>query len=103
MKNTAVQVSTQSGGYIYLAAIGCPTLKVAVDSADMASGQMSGYIRQYGLGGSALKRNCGNIYANNGKLTAKVSYNGRVWDTEGNLIQDVAGCLPVPPERNRCQ
>ena len=62
-----IQVQTEqdqyrSGGYIYLAANGCPTLRVPVESADMASVVFQRYRDQNGIGVSDLKRNCGNIY-----------------------------------------
>jgi hypothetical protein len=95
MVETAIQldrrvtVSITVAGYIYLAADGCPTLNIAIDSADMASAQLRGYIEHNALGCSDLKENCGNVYSSDGELVAKVSYNGRVWDLEGTLLQDI--------------
>ena len=79
------------GGYLYLAAAGCPTLRVPVESADMASAMFRRYRDQNGIGASDLKRNCGNIYTTDGHLVARVSYNGRVWDPHGVLLQESAG------------
>lgn len=98
MKTRTQQLTTTktAGGFILLSARMCPLLKVPVDSADMASGQMLGYIRQFNLGGSDLSAKCGNIYSNDGTLVARVSYNGRVWDTQGKLLQDIEDGWPVP-------
>lgn len=81
---------TRNGGrgYIYLAASGCRTLKVPVESADMASAVFQRYRDENGIGASDLKQNCGNIYASDGKLVARVSYNGRIWDPQGQLLQE---------------
>lgn len=87
---------TAASGYIYLAAVGCPTLKIAVESGDMAAGQMLGYCRRYNLGVSALKRGCGDIRTKDGVTIARVSYNGRVWTTDGEMLQDIHGGLPIP-------
>jgi hypothetical protein len=83
------------GGYIYLAADGCPTLKVPVSSADMASAVLGKYRDENGLGSSAFNARCGNVYTNDGKLVARVSYNGRVWNPKGELLQDIEGGFPV--------
>jgi hypothetical protein len=90
---TAIRQFTQSGGYIHLAAHCCPTLRVNVRTADEASAAMRHYIEFEGLGGSDLKPRCGSIFSNDNKLVARVSYNGRVWDPAGNLLQDIEGGL----------
>jgi hypothetical protein len=35
-----------------------------------------------------MSEGCGNIYANDGTLVATVSYNGRVWHPQGELLQE---------------
>ena len=87
------------GGYIYLAASGCPTLKIPIESADMASAMFQQYRERYGIGASDMKADCGSIFANDGTLVAKVSYNGRVWGPEGRLLQEPLVSGPVPPAR----
>ena len=81
---------TATGGFLYLAADGCPTLTIPVASADMASAMLSRYRDQYSLGASDLRDRCGNIYADDGTLVATVSYNGRVWTPDGTLLQEPA-------------
>lgn len=75
-------------GYLFLAADACPTLKIPVDSADVASAMLAHYRDKYHLGASDLARGCGNIYAQDGTLVAAVSYNGRVWTPDGTLLQE---------------
>ena len=95
MASKALLKRKAAGGYIYLAAVGCPSFKIPVESADMAAAQMRGYVDHNGLGSSDLKRDCGNIYTDAGELVARVSYNGRVWDLAGGLLQDIDGGLSV--------
>jgi len=66
-----------SGGYIYLAASGCPILKIPVESADMASAMFQQYRDRNGIGASDMMPHCGSIFADDGTLVANVSYNGR--------------------------
>lgn len=79
------------GGYIYLAASGCPTLRIPVASADMASAMLLAYCGRYDIGASEMKAGCGNIHADDGTLVAVVSYNGRVWTPDGVLLQECTG------------
>jgi hypothetical protein len=84
----AVSTVNPLGGYIYLAAGGCAILRIPVESADMASAMFQRYRDQNCIGASDMKTGCGNIYANDGTLVAKVSYNGRIWDAKGQLLQE---------------
>jgi hypothetical protein len=84
-----------AGGYVYLAATGCPTLKIPVQSADMASAMFEQYRDRNGLGASDLKPQCGSIFAHDGTLVARVSYNGRVWSPDGTLLQEPSTSLSV--------
>ena len=77
-------------GYVYLASISAPTVKVPVSTADHASAVFIRYRDQYGLGASELEVRCGHIYAHDGTLVAKVSYNGRVWSPDNRLLQEAA-------------
>jgi hypothetical protein len=97
--NIASELAVVSGGYIYLAASGCPTLKIPVESADMASAMFQQYRDRNGIGASDMKPHCGNIFADDGTLVAKVSYNGRVWTPQGQLLQEPAAPVPPPPAR----
>lgn len=80
--------SHNSSGYIYLAAVGCPTLRVPVDTANMASAMLTHYRDKYELAASDMQEGCGNIYQNDGELVARASYNGRVWAPDGRLLQE---------------
>ncbi len=75
-------------GYIYLSASGCPTLKIPVKSADVASAMFQQYRDQNEIGASDMNADCGSIFADDGTLVAKVSYNGRVWSPQGKLLQE---------------
>jgi hypothetical protein len=90
-----------SGGYIYLAATGCPTLRISVQSADMASAMFRQYRDRNGIGASDMKSDCGSIFADDGTLVAKVSYNGRVWNPEGKLLQEPPASVPLAPSPPR--
>ena len=81
-------LGTAPGGYLLLAAGGCPTLRIPVDSADMASAQLAAYRDRYCLGASDLAPGCGDIRGNDGALVARVSYNGRVWTPSGIVLQE---------------
>ena len=86
-----------ASGYLYLAADGCPTLRIPVDSADMASGALQQYVDRYCIGASDMSAGFGNIYTNDGTLVAKVSFNGRVWSPQGDLLQEPFDCNGQSP------
>lgn len=44
------------------------------------------------LGASDMRKGCGDVYKG-AKLFARVSYNGRVWDTNDKLLQEATKCL----------
>ncbi len=90
---------TNDSGFVYLAAQGAPTKMVAVESADRASAVFARYRDQYALGASDLHERCGNIYASDGTLVARVSYNGRVWSPQGQLLQEPEPGVATPPGR----
>jgi hypothetical protein len=87
-RRRAVTAQSTSGGFLTLAGAGCLTLRIPVGSADEASAMFQGYRDHYCLGESDLSRDCGNIFANDGTLVAMVSYNGRVWNPQGVLLQE---------------
>jgi hypothetical protein len=80
--------SPVTGGFLTLAADDCPTLRIPVTSADVASALLSRYRDRFGIGASDMKEACGDIRDDDGTLVAKVSYNGRVWTPEGVLLQE---------------
>jgi len=82
-------------GYLVLAAVGAPLLRVPVTTADQAVAAWQQYRDGYGLGASHLKRGCGEIRSNAGALVARVSYNGRVWAPDGRCLQDIDGGLQL--------
>ena len=51
---------------LYLAAEGCPTLRIRVRDSEAASVVFSKYRDSYGLGASAMKPGCGNVYGPSG-------------------------------------
>ncbi len=61
----------------------CPTLKVQVDTLKIASDRCREYIKEENLGGGNWIG--GQVTENNIQI-AKISYNGRVWDNEGQEI-----------------
>ncbi|HWA95077.1 MAG TPA: hypothetical protein VG844_10800 [Terracidiphilus sp.] len=73
--------------YIHLAAIGAPAVKVNIDFADQASKAFCAYRDKYGFGASAMLGGCGNIYNSDGVLVGRISYNGRIWDATGNVVE----------------
>ncbi|HUK89874.1 MAG TPA: hypothetical protein VLZ81_05695 [Blastocatellia bacterium] len=97
--NNASELTVVRGGYIYLAAIGCPTLRIPVETADMASSMFQQYRDRKEIGASDMKLNCGSAFAGDGTLVAKVSYNSGVWGPKGQLLQEPAA--PVPTSTSR--
>lgn len=73
--------------FIHLAAIGAPSLNIPVQFADEASRIFSAYRDRYGFGASGMKAECGNIYNSRNHLVERISYNGRIWDVNDNLIE----------------
>src|ERR1700733_5271536 len=78
-------------GYVILAALGVKTRHIPVCSADEASLVVRAFIDGNGFGSSELKSSCGEILSNEGALVARVSYNGRVWTPDGQLLQELPG------------
>jgi hypothetical protein len=73
--------------HIHLAAIGAPTLNIAVQFADEASRVFSTYREKYEVAASDMKAGCGNIYNSRNLLVARISYNARIWDTKGCIVE----------------
>lgn len=83
-----MQLTRQETWLLYLAARGCPTLRVRVRDSMSASFLFAKYRDSYGLGASEMKRNCGNVYDSTGALVAHISYNGRAWNASGELMHE---------------
>ena len=67
--------SQKASGYVYLPVRGCPTLRIPVESADVASAMFVHYREKYAPAASDLSDGYGNIYTDAGDLVAVVSYN----------------------------
>jgi len=88
-------ITGDHAGVLVLAADACPTLNVPVTSTAEASARWQAYRDQYCLGSSDMSEECGNIYDHTGTLLATVSYNGRVWNPRGELLQEAVHGLNV--------
>jgi hypothetical protein len=73
--------------HIHLAAMGAPSLDIPVQFADEASRIFSAYREKLKFGASGMKAKCGNIYNSRNHLVGRISYNGRIWDANDNLIE----------------
>ncbi len=73
--------------YIHLAAIGAPSMNIAVQFADEASRIFSAYRDKYKFGASEMKARCGNVYNSRNGRVGRISYNGRIWDANDNLVE----------------
>jgi len=82
------QLAQQETWVLYLAAEGCPTLRIRVRDSESASILFAKYRDSYGLGASDLKCNCGNVYDSKGVVIAHISYNGRAWNERGELMHE---------------
>jgi hypothetical protein len=81
--------------YIHLAASGAPILNVPVRFADEASRVFCAYRDRYEFGASAMKAGCGNIYDYQNCLVGRISYNGRIWDSNGQSVE-CPEFMPLP-------
>jgi len=86
----ATQLAQQESWMLYLAAKGCPTLRIRVPDSESASLLFAKYRDYYGIGASEMKRNCGNVYDSTGDVIARISYNGRVWNERGELMHEAS-------------
>ena len=73
--------------HLVLSAFDAPTLVIHVHFADQASKVYCAYRDKYGLGASAMKSESGNIYDSHSRLVGRISYNGRIWDADGRLVE----------------
>jgi hypothetical protein len=84
----APQLTQQEPPLLYLAAKGCPTLRIRVSDSESASILFTRHRDSYGLCASDMKPNCGNVYDSAGAVIARISYNGRVWNERGELMHE---------------
>jgi hypothetical protein len=75
-----------SSGYLRLAAVGCPTLRVPVNDAEQIVRVWERYRDENGIGASDMQNGCGDLIATDGTIVARISYNGRIWDVCGRRI-----------------
>jgi hypothetical protein len=73
--------------HIHFAAMGAPTLDISIQFADEASRVFSAYREKHGFGASEMENGCGDIYDAADNLVGRVSYNGRIWDVNGSLVE----------------
>jgi hypothetical protein len=76
----------RDGYRIHLAALGCKTFDLVVVDSNSAKEVFCQYRDSHNLGSSDLKKGCGDVTDANGKLVARISYNGNLWDSAGNLV-----------------
>jgi len=84
---TTIPNCSDDAYHIHLSASGAPTLNIPVRFADEASKVFSAYREKYGFGASEMQADCGNIYNSQNQLVGRISYNGRIWDGNGNPVE----------------
>ena len=83
-------------GYLVLSALGMKTRRVAVNDAHQIERIWAAWRTDNDLGYHDLKADSGNLVDSTGKVVARISYNGRIWDADDRLIFDPADISPVP-------
>ena len=73
--------------HVYLATNGVPALSIPVQFADQASKVFCAYRERHQFGASEMEAGCGNIYNSLGEFVGHISYNGRIWDASGMLVE----------------
>jgi hypothetical protein len=86
--NTNPLPMKREGYKIHLAAKGCKTFDLMVVDSRSAREVFCQYRDSHDLGSSDLKKNCGVVTDSNGKLVARISYNGKIWNSAGNLFEE---------------
>ena len=89
MSNFAIGLT--NAYYLRLAAIGIPTRDHRVFSSDEAVAVWTDFRDHNNLGSSDMKKGCGDVHDAKGQLVARISYNGRVWDTNNKPIDGLSG------------
>jgi len=86
-------------GYLVLSALGMKTRRVAVNDAHQIERIWAAWRTDNDLGYHDLKADSGNLVDSTGKVVARISYNGRIWDADGGLIFDPADIRSKPAVR----
>jgi hypothetical protein len=58
-----------------------------VQFAEEASRVFCAYRQKYQFGASEMAAGCGNIYGPSGAFVGRISYNGRIWNADGNPVE----------------
>jgi hypothetical protein len=82
------QVGQHEKWVLYLAALGCPTLRIQVSDSESASLLFTRYRDYYGIGASDMMPGCGEVCNSSGRVVGHISYNGRAWDECGELMHE---------------
>lgn len=81
-----VMLKTKPGFRLTLGAEDLPNRQVDVATLEEASLALRNFVVLYNLGASQLTRACGTVKDQTGGIVAYVSYNGRLWGTDGKLL-----------------
>lgn len=85
------QALVQQGCFLSVRLLGYRDQRIPVASLAEASRAWQRVRDTLGVGGRDEKRGNGNIYgADNKTIIARISYNGRAWDVDGNLLEEAA-------------
>jgi hypothetical protein len=88
MKVRTLATNLQSEAhYIRLAATGAPSVDIRVQFADEAARVFSAYRDKYEFSASEMKAECGNIFNSRNRRVGRISYNGRIWDANDDLLE----------------
>lgn len=70
----------------HLAEVSVPLQFIKVDDLLSARSAYCELVARYELGGGNITSRCGRVCSQDGQRMARISYNGRVWDNDGNEI-----------------
>jgi hypothetical protein len=77
--------------YLNLSAEGYPTHTIRVRTANEAAVLWEYYRDFHDIGASEMTSECGRVTDAQGKLHARISYNGRIWDANQNPVDAISG------------
>lgn len=69
---------------------------IPVSSLEDASRKLRQWCDRWGLGGGNIARDCGNVLED-GRLVARISYNGRAWKPGNYPTAEIHLALPSSP------
>jgi 2'-5' RNA ligase len=78
--------TTKQSGFLVLREEGMPERRIPVSDAEQASTIFRAWVESNGLGASDMAQDAGSLVTDKGVHIARISYNGRVWDTSGKLL-----------------